>query len=192
MGNSRRHGGCWRPTHGIDLQSSHKCAFAHISCCAPSHARIYEQATRAKPSQYLWGALDKMQNAGIQPNSLTYTLIIRYFAEAGNLELALRYMQITTNAGMSIDLRTMEAVISQAAARGFPRLAVELVMDFEKNTVRRIDPTVWLKCLASASDQRWVCKFPCSNVASQPDAFVGRWRPSVLADGSRGSQSESR
>jgi hypothetical protein len=57
------------------------------------------------------------------------------------------------------DVAAAQAVIVLAANQGFPRLAVDIAVSFEKETVRKVEDSVWLACLHSSAAELYVREF---------------------------------
>jgi hypothetical protein len=69
--------------------------------------------------------------------------------------------------GLTPTLGTAEGVITLAAQRRMPRLALELAENFEASSVRRLGTNVWVSCLLSSSECLYVGAIP-----SRPKACV--------------------
>jgi pentatricopeptide repeat protein len=115
------------------------------------------KAHQHRPSSYLWPIIQTMENMGVEPNAATYGLIINYFIKSKNVENALRYLNIMKSKGIEPELRTLQLIVEIAAESGNARLALDLVHDFESDSVRRLDSDVWLNCLTAAVNCLWVC-----------------------------------
>ena len=97
-----------------------------------------------------------MEEWRIQPNEITYEIIITLLARAQRLELALQYLAQLGRAGLSPTLKTASAIITTAAELGFPRLALDLALAFEETSVRRLDTEVWVDVLISSAEALYV------------------------------------
>ncbi|THU95367.1 hypothetical protein K435DRAFT_779042 [Dendrothele bispora CBS 962.96] len=113
------------------------------------------EAHQARTSVYLWPIVRKMESMSVKPNATTYRLIIHYFTSANNFECALRYLQKMKSEGIEPDFRTVQDIIQLAAQQGQPRLALDLATSYEKESVRRLEPEVWISCLLSAANCLW-------------------------------------
>ncbi|KAK7472632.1 hypothetical protein VKT23_000745 [Stygiomarasmius scandens] len=113
------------------------------------------EAHQTKSSLYLWPIIRKMESMSIMPNATTYGLIINYYTASNNLECALRYLQTMKSKGIDPDFRTVQDVIQLAAQQGQPRLALDLATSFERDSVRRLEPEIWVTCLLSAANNLW-------------------------------------
>ncbi|KAI0663615.1 hypothetical protein C8Q70DRAFT_906868 [Cubamyces menziesii] len=111
--------------------------------------------------------LKLMEEWNIQPNEITYEIIITRFTQVRRLELALQYLAQLGRAGLSPTLNTASAVISAAADMGFPRLALDLALAFEETSIRRLDGEVWVDVLISCAE------------ALYADGTVSAWRKVV-------------
>jgi len=69
-----------------------------------------------------------------------------------NLEMAFKLLVEMENRGFTPTLKTAEGIITLAARRRMPRLALELAENFEAHSVRRLDTRVWISCLLSSSE----------------------------------------
>jgi pentatricopeptide repeat protein len=104
----------------------------------------------------MWGVLGKMNEIGVPPSSSTYSLIIARFVADGNLELALEYLNAMKARGTVPELRVAQSIIILAARQGYPRLALDLAVSFEKESVRRLEHEAWMNCLISCTDALYV------------------------------------
>ncbi|OJT10263.1 Pentatricopeptide repeat-containing protein, mitochondrial [Trametes pubescens] len=96
--------------------------------------------------------LKTMEEWSIPPNEITYEIIITRLAQADRLELALQFLAKMAPAGMAPTLNTASAIVTRAAALGFPRLALDLAIAFEETSVRRLDGEVWVDVLISCAE----------------------------------------
>ncbi|KAJ7703255.1 hypothetical protein B0H17DRAFT_922737 [Mycena rosella] len=110
-------------------------------------------AYRTEPTFALPLILKRMHELRVAPNSATYTILIARFVDDGNLEVALQYLHEMRAHGLHPEGAAAQAVIVLAANRGHPRLAVDLAVAFEAETVRKIEDSVWLACLHSSAAQ---------------------------------------
>lgn len=97
-----------------------------------------------------------MEEFNLTPNAAIYNYIINLFASSGNTEPALRYLQVMKDKNLAIDLHAFSVLVEAVARQGLPRLALDLIEAFEKETVRKVEPSVWMTVLASASNALWV------------------------------------
>ncbi|KAF8894120.1 hypothetical protein BD779DRAFT_1669601 [Infundibulicybe gibba] len=109
-------------------------------------------AQRQKSSPYLWKVVEKMEELNIPPNSGTFTLIIQRFVADGNLELALQYFHAMRALKFVPELRAAQSMVSLTAQQGYPRLAIDLAVWFEQNSIRRLEHAAWMNCLISSAD----------------------------------------
>lgn len=75
----------------------------------------------------------------------------------GNLETALQYLLNMKRQNITPELPVVQAIVVLASKCGYSRLALELATLFEKDTMRRMDESVWLACLASSAENHDVC-----------------------------------
>ncbi|OJA18630.1 hypothetical protein AZE42_01776 [Rhizopogon vesiculosus] len=109
-------------------------------------------ASRRLQSSAMWEILEKMDAVGIPPDGRTFQLMIQRFTTAGNLEFALQCVYQLGTRGLALELTLAQDVIKLAAELGFPRLALDLAENFEATSVRRLNPDVWMRCLASSAE----------------------------------------
>lgn len=88
---------------------------------------------------------------------MTISHIIDRFVYDGNLEGALKYLLSAEHRGLVPEAKSAQKVIIMAAQQNHARLAVELAMWFEKNSVRKLDRVVWVHCLLSSAENLYVC-----------------------------------
>jgi len=86
-----------------------------------------------------------------------YTAIIDVLVEQGNIEIALHYLFVMKSQDIIPELFAVQRVLILAANCGYSRLAIELATFYEKTSLRRLDDTVWMTCLASAAQHQLVC-----------------------------------
>ncbi|KAF8210173.1 hypothetical protein K438DRAFT_1571193 [Mycena galopus ATCC 62051] len=108
-------------------------------------------AHRAESSSLIPYILTKLESMGVAPTTATYTLLITRFVAEENLEVALQYLHAMKARNLLPDVAAAQAVIVLAANQGFPRLAVDLAISFENQTVRKVENSVWLACLHSSA-----------------------------------------
>jgi pentatricopeptide repeat protein len=97
-----------------------------------------------------------MKDAGIEHNERTYAFLIRRYLDDSNLEMAFKLLVEMESRGLTPTLETAEGVITLAAQRRMPRLALELAENFEASAVRRLGTHVWVSCLLSSSECLYV------------------------------------
>ncbi|KAH9963831.1 hypothetical protein BC827DRAFT_1128532 [Russula dissimulans] len=114
------------------------------------------QSIRFARHDATWLALEMMQVAGIEHTESTYALLIQRYLDDSNLEMAFKFLVEMERRGLSPTLKTAEGVITLAAQRRMPRLALELAENFEASSVRRLSTHVWVSCLLSASESLYV------------------------------------
>jgi pentatricopeptide repeat protein len=97
-----------------------------------------------------------MEDAGIEHTEGTYELLIRRYLSDSNFEMAFKLLVEMEDRGLTPTLITAERVITLAAQRRMPRLALELAENFEASSVRRLSTHVWVSCLLSSSECLYV------------------------------------
>ena len=90
----------------------------------------------------------------------TYALLIQQQLDDSNLEMAFKLLVEMEGRGLTPTLKTAEGVITLAAQRRMPRLALELAENFEESSVRRLGMNVWASCLLSSSESLYVGAVP--------------------------------
>ncbi|KAI0283795.1 hypothetical protein BC826DRAFT_960862 [Russula brevipes] len=110
------------------------------------------QSVRFASHEATWSVLEMMENAGMEPTEATYALLINRYLDDSNLEMAFKLLVEMENRGLTPTLLTAEGVITLAARRRMPRLALELAENFEGSSVRRLGMHVWVSCLLSSSE----------------------------------------
>lgn len=113
-------------------------------------------AQRHRSSLSLWPVIRKMNEMNIAPNSSTFSYIIHRYTSDNNLEVALQYLYAMKAHKLVPELPAIEAVVTLAAHRGYPRLAIDLATWFEDSSIRRLDHAVWMSCLRSSTDSLYV------------------------------------
>ncbi|KAJ7783073.1 hypothetical protein B0H16DRAFT_1495224 [Mycena metata] len=109
------------------------------------------EAHRTEPISTLSFILARMEALGIAPNATTFTLLITRFVAEGNLEVSLQHLHAMKARNLLPEVAAAQAVIVLAANQGYPRLALDLVASFEKESVRKVENSVWLACLYSSA-----------------------------------------
>jgi pentatricopeptide repeat protein len=97
-----------------------------------------------------------MHEAGVEHTEGTYALLIQRYLSDSNLEMAFKLLVEMENRGLTPTLQTAEGVITLAAQRRMPRLALELAENFEASSVRRLGMDIWVSCLLSSSECLYV------------------------------------
>ncbi|KAH9985816.1 hypothetical protein BJV74DRAFT_846404 [Russula compacta] len=110
------------------------------------------QSVRFASHEATWSVLKMMEDAGVEHTEGTYELLIQRYLNDSNLEMAFKLLVEMENRGLMPPLKTAEGVITLAAQRKMPRLALELAENFEASSVRRLSMHVWVSCLLSASE----------------------------------------
>lgn len=100
--------------------------------------------------------MEKMRQLGVVPSTRILATIVIRFCTSGNLELSLQYYFTHKTLGLIPELAPTQAVVKLAADSGYPRLAVDIVTWFEEKSVRRVDYSTWLACLASSAENLYV------------------------------------
>ncbi|KAI0295849.1 hypothetical protein B0F90DRAFT_1748918 [Multifurca ochricompacta] len=110
------------------------------------------QAVRYAPHEATWSVLRMMQGANVELNEGAYALLIQRYLDDSNLEMAFKLLVEMERRGLTPTLNTAEGIITLAARRRMPRLALELAENFEASSVRRLSMRVWVSCLLSSSE----------------------------------------
>lgn len=97
-----------------------------------------------------------MKEAGIEHNERTYAFLIRRYLDDSNLEMAFKLLVELESRGLTPILEIAEGIISLAAQRRMPCLALELAENYEASAVRRLGTHVWVSCLLSSSECLYV------------------------------------
>src|ERR1700759_4333638 len=97
-----------------------------------------------------------MNELDVQPNGTTYAFLITQVAADKNLELALRFFIESKSRGLVLATRAVQDIIVLAAERGHPRLALDIAICYESQSVKQLEPSVWLSCLASSAQDYFV------------------------------------
>ncbi|KAJ7725878.1 hypothetical protein DFH07DRAFT_758394 [Mycena maculata] len=108
-------------------------------------------AHRTEPTSLLPFVLRKMEEVGVAPNATTFTHLITRFASDENLEVALQHLHAMKAHNLLPEIAAAQAVIILAAKQGYPRLALDLVIAFEAESIRKVEDFVWLACLHSSA-----------------------------------------
>ncbi|KAH9062448.1 hypothetical protein EDB87DRAFT_1787713 [Lactarius vividus] len=114
--------------------------------------RFLLQAVRYAPHETTWSVLKMMKEAGIEHTEGSYAFLIQRYLADSNLEMAFKLLVEMERRGLTPTLKTAEAIITLAAQRRMPRLALELAENFEASSVRRLGMDVWVSCLLSSSE----------------------------------------
>ncbi|KAH9165468.1 hypothetical protein EDB89DRAFT_2009586 [Lactarius sanguifluus] len=114
--------------------------------------RFLLQAVRYAPHEATWSVLNMMKEAGIEHTEGSYAFLIRRYLVESNLEMAFKLLVEMERRGLTPTLKTAEDIITLAAKRRMPRLALELAENFEASSVRRLGMHVWVSCLLSSSE----------------------------------------
>ena len=97
-----------------------------------------------------------MKEAGIEHSEGSYTFLIRRYLDELNLEMAFKLLVEMEYRGLTPTLETAEGIITLAAQRRMPRLALELAENFEASSVRRLGTSAWVSCLLASSECLYV------------------------------------
>ena len=97
-----------------------------------------------------------MLSFDIEPTETSYEILVGYYCRQGYFELALQKMAEMGDKGMVASLKLTQAVILLACDMNYPRLAIELANMFETSSIRRLDGSVWIKCLVAAAEGLYV------------------------------------
>jgi len=106
-----------------------------------------------------------MEDAGMEHTEGIYALLIQRHLDDSNLEMAFKLLVEMEGRGLTPTLQTAEGVITLAARRRMPRLALELAENFEDSSVRRLGMHIWVSCLLSSSECLYVGAISKSSMA---------------------------
>ncbi|KAF5386004.1 hypothetical protein D9615_002506 [Tricholomella constricta] len=107
-------------------------------------------------SQYIWKVVDKMNELGVVPNADIFSFIIRRYLEGGNMELAIQYFCAMKSHQIIPKVQVAQSLIAFTAQSGYPRLALDLATWFEQASIRRLDHTVWVRCLIASAEHLYM------------------------------------
>ncbi|KAF8722156.1 hypothetical protein AX14_010006 [Amanita brunnescens Koide BX004] len=110
-------------------------------------------AHRHRASPVLWKALDKMNELGVQPNSVTYSFLINMFTADGNLELALRYFHEMKSLKLMPSAKSVQTLVLLAADLSLARLAIDIADWYESAATKSMGQHVWMKCLVASAQE---------------------------------------
>ena len=120
-----------------------------------------------------------MKKLSIKPNAQIYTSIINTFTRGGNLEMAMQYLFAMRSQHIVPELSAVQAVIILAAERGYARLALDLINNFENISHRRVGDEIWVACLYSAAQVFYV-RLRTTYLSHNTYYHVDRWRHHML------------
>ncbi|KAG6876645.1 hypothetical protein C0992_012191 [Termitomyces sp. T32_za158] len=110
------------------------------------------KAQNACTSDYLWQVLRKMDELQVTPDSTTFQYIIVRLTSVDNMELAIQFYHSMKTYEVVPDILTMKALVVHVARAGYPRLALDLITDFETRSLRRLDHTFFMPCLIASAE----------------------------------------
>ncbi|KIY44382.1 hypothetical protein FISHEDRAFT_51427 [Fistulina hepatica ATCC 64428] len=108
-------------------------------------------ALRSRTLADVWKATAKMQELGVEFNTVTYSLIIIRLVADGNMEQALQYAIAAKESGITLELQTISSVVHLVCDCDHPRLALDLAKWYEGDSDRRLNPALWAKILESSA-----------------------------------------
>lgn len=97
-----------------------------------------------------------MERYGIEPDAITYEILILRCTPKLQVEQALLYLGEMNALGLTPTLKTAQALVVSASRLGLPRLALDLAELFEQSSARRLDGEVWVECLISSAEALFV------------------------------------
>ncbi|KZO98939.1 hypothetical protein CALVIDRAFT_544698 [Calocera viscosa TUFC12733] len=100
--------------------------------------------------------LVRMDAAGVERNAITYQHLIISHIENQNLEMSLQLIDEMSSQGIQPTLHSVEQVVDLATRFNFARLAVDLAVAFEEESIRRLPPVSWMKMLACCAALHYV------------------------------------
>ncbi|KAG5342950.1 hypothetical protein C0989_005899 [Termitomyces sp. Mn162] len=110
------------------------------------------KAQNACTSDYLWQVLKKMDELQIAPDTTTFRLIIVRLTSTHQMELAIQFYHTMKTYKVVPDVFTAMALIGYVAHAGYPRLALDLIADFEAHSLRRLDHSFFMPCLIASAE----------------------------------------
>ena len=143
------------------------------------HALLY--AYRRKPSNYLWPLLDKMEKMNVEPSAAVYAYVLNFFSKEASFELALKLLREAKHKNLVADLPATSTIVELLANNGHSRLAMDVAEAFERDTVRRLEPSVWIACLRAAANDLWVSTTTMLASIRSSASLLGRRYRTVLA-----------
>lgn len=114
------------------------------------------QAMRAREMRGTWHLLQLMQEFGVEPDVKIFDLVITRLVESNNLELALQFLALMSDRGLTPLVSSAERVVRTACRLQHPRLAMDLAQSFEASSVRRLGGDVWMDCLIASAETLYV------------------------------------
>ncbi|KAG6862243.1 hypothetical protein C0995_002174 [Termitomyces sp. Mi166 len=110
------------------------------------------KAQNACTSDYIWEVLRKMDELDVKPDATTFQLIIVRLTSNDNMELAIQFYQTMKTYKIVPNMLTALALIHCVAQAGYPKLAIDLITDFEAYTLRQLDYTFFMPCLIASAE----------------------------------------
>jgi pentatricopeptide repeat protein len=92
----------------------------------------------------------------IRPNIVSYELLIERLTEDRNLEMAVFMLKDMESQELAPSAETAANIINLAATLGHPRLALDLAMAYEIDSVRPLSGEAWVRCLGSCAEFLYV------------------------------------
>lgn len=114
------------------------------------------QAMQWAPSENIHNVLEEMKRHELEPDSRTYDLIINYYIQGGNLEMALSRLVEMNDHSFIPSLKTVQAFIELAVNLGHLRLAIDIASAYESESVRRLESETWVKLLIGSANILYV------------------------------------
>ncbi|KAG8815994.1 hypothetical protein FRC17_000503 [Serendipita sp. 399] len=99
----------------------------------------------------LSATIHRMQQAGVTLNARSYHIILRHYADTGNMLMCLRTLQEMKEKKIMPGITAVEGLVIRACADNLPRLGHGLAVDYESKSSRRLSHHVWAHILASSA-----------------------------------------
>lgn len=97
-----------------------------------------------------------MLQRGIEPNEITYEIILKRHCASANLEHALRTIMHLDAQGKGLTLTAVQQVIALACEFHQPRIALDLAEAFHDSSFRRLEVSDWLGIVGACANDLWV------------------------------------
>ncbi|KAG5637034.1 hypothetical protein H0H81_006029 [Sphagnurus paluster] len=102
--------------------------------------------------KFVWQVVGKMNELSIAPNANIFSSIIRRFLYHDNIELAVQYFYSMKERKIIPEVQIAQSLVADVAQFGYPRLALDLATWFEEHSIRRLDHTIWVRCLIASGE----------------------------------------
>ncbi|KAH6914138.1 hypothetical protein BKA70DRAFT_1260528 [Coprinopsis sp. MPI-PUGE-AT-0042] len=138
------------------------------------------RAFRLNRSHYVWKALSEAGPNRSNRERQTHGELISRAVSNGNLEMALQYLHDIRNRDLPVNARTVTDLISLAAGRDEPKLAIEIASWYEARYPDvKLPKRVWINCLVASEFSRYgegistcACRISISHGFSHPERVL--------------------